>query len=87
VGFRASLCCLQTTDESRFVDVIREDALAVDLDHRQPLAILRLQGRIAPDVDLPELERVLGANGREHRPSPLAELAPRSDEERDAGYG
>ena len=39
--------------------VVDECALAVDLDHRQPLAVALLQLRVAADVDLEQLEVVL----------------------------
>ena len=64
-----------------------KSALAVDLDDRQPLAVARLQLGIAADVDLDELERMLGANLLEHLASPLAEVAAGGGEERDPSYG
>ena len=36
--------------------MIRETSPAVDLDHRQPGAVCLLEGRIARNVDLPQLE-------------------------------
>ena len=54
-----SLCELPT---ERFgVHVVREDPLAVDLDHGQPLAVARLELRLTGDVDLLELEALLTA--------------------------
>jgi hypothetical protein len=38
------------------IDVVDEDPLSVDLDHRQPLPISGLQRRIPADVDLLEVE-------------------------------
>jgi hypothetical protein len=38
------------------IDVVDEDPLSVDLDHRQPLPISSLQRRIPADVDLLEVE-------------------------------
>jgi hypothetical protein len=38
--------------EGRLVDVVDEGALAVDLDHRQPLAVARFQLGVVRDVDL-----------------------------------
>ena len=70
------------------MDVVGEDALAVDLDHREPLAVTRLKLGVAADVDLDELERVLRAHTFEHRARPLAQVAARGREERDAdAYG
>jgi hypothetical protein len=69
------------------VHVVRERTLAVDLDDRQPLAIARLERRLAADIDLLELEVVLGAQLRQRRPRPLAEVALRRVVERDADYG
>jgi hypothetical protein len=70
------------------VNVVGEDALAFDLDDRQPLAVARLELGIAADVDLLELERVPRADVLEHLPRPLAEVTAGRGEERDAnGYG
>ena len=70
------------------MDVVGEDALALDLDYRQPLAVARLELRIAADVDLLELERVSRTDVHEHGPRPLAEVAAGRGEERDAdAYG
>ena len=41
--------------------VVRETAPAVDLDHRQPLPVLGLEGRVAADVDLAQVEAELVA--------------------------
>jgi hypothetical protein len=41
---------------------VGECPLAVDLDDRQPLAVASLQLRVARDVDLVELERLLGSD-------------------------
>ena len=54
-----SLCELPT--ERVGVHVVREDALAVDLDDGQPLAVTRLERGLAGDVDLLELEGLLAA--------------------------
>jgi hypothetical protein len=82
------LCGPKPPDQRIGMDVVGEDALAVDLDDREPLAIRRLQLRVAADVDLLQLERMLRTNGSEHLAGPLAEVAPRRGEERDANaYG
>ena len=49
---------------------------AVDLDHRQPLAIGLLEGRIAGDVDLAQLEPELVAEPPHLLERALAEMAP-----------
>jgi hypothetical protein len=82
------LCGLETADESIRMDVVGEDALAVDLDHRQPLAVTRFELRVAADVDLVEVERMSSTHPVEHLARALAEVAAGRAEERDAsGYG
>ena len=67
--------------------VVREDPLAVDLDHGQPLAVARLELRIAGDVDFLELEGLLPAQLGELRSRALAEMAVGSVVEGDPDYG
>ena len=69
------------------MNVVGEHPPAVQLHHRQPLAVARLELGVAADVHLLELERVLGSNLVEHRPRPLAEVAPGGGEQRDPRYG
>jgi len=57
------------------VHVIRKAAPAVDLHHRQPLAILSLERGIPADVDLPQLERKLRPQLSHLRERALAEVA------------
>ena len=57
------------------MDVVHEQALAVELDDRKVLAICRLELCVAVDVDLAELEAELRPQLRELRPRPLAEVA------------
>jgi hypothetical protein len=67
---------------------VRESALAVDLDHRQPLAVSSLELGTAGDVDLLELELLLGSGGLQHPPRRRAEVAVRGVVEDDSrGYG
>ncbi len=66
------------------MDVVGEDALAVQLDDRKPLAVLGLERGIAADVDLDELERVLRSDVVEHGAGALAEVAAGRGEEDDA---
>jgi hypothetical protein len=56
--------------------VVDEGPLAVDLDHREPFPVLRLEVGIAADVDLLQLERHLGADVLDYAPRALAEVAP-----------
>jgi hypothetical protein len=61
--------------------------LPVDLDHRQPLAVPRLEVGIARDVDLVELEAELLLKRTQARERLLAQMAPRRVVEDDARYG
>ena len=61
--------------ECGFVHEVDERPLAVDLDHRQPLAIRRLEGGVAGDVDLGELEAAFGGEGGKRLAGALAEMA------------
>jgi hypothetical protein len=82
------LCGLETANEGVRMDVVGEDALALDLHDGQPLAVAGLELGVAADVDLLELERMPGTHGLEHLASPLAEVTAGRGEERDAnGYG
>jgi len=56
------------------IDVVDEGALAVDLDHRQPLAVAGLELGVAADVDLAELEAEVVACLGDDRAGPLAEV-------------
>ena len=67
------------------MDVVGKDRLAVDLDHREPLAVPRLELRVARDVDLLQREAELGAELLELRARPVAEMAALRVEERDYG--
>jgi hypothetical protein len=61
-----------------------ESSPAVDLDNGEPLAVLRLQRRVAGDVDLFELEAELVAQRVQLRAGALAEVAARGVVEADA---
>ena len=67
--------------------VVREDPLAVDLDHGQPLAVAGLELGIAGDVDLLELEVLLAAQLGQLRSRALAEMAVGGVVEGDPDYG
>ena len=80
-----SLC--EPAPERFGVHVVREDPLAVDLDHGQPLAVARLEVGIAGDVDLVELEALLAAQLCQLRSRALAEVAVERVVEGDPDYG
>ncbi len=87
-GVRAGLCAGQSTPKRSLVDEVDKRPLAVDLDHRQPLAVARFELRVAGDVDLRELEGRVRGDGDERLPRPLAEVAARRVVEDDLrGYG
>ena len=69
------------------LDVVRETAPAVDLDHGEPLPILGLQDGIARDVHLPEVEAELLTEGAHLSERALAQVAAFSVENGDDGYG
>jgi hypothetical protein len=69
------------------MDVVDETAPPVDLDDRDPLAVLRLELRIAVDRDLAQLEAELVACGRDDAVSRRAEVAARRRVQDDVGYG
>ena len=69
------------------LDVVRETAPAVDLDHRQPLPVLGLEGRVAADVDLAQVEADLVAERAHLRERPLAQVTAFSVVNGYLGYG
>jgi hypothetical protein len=73
--------------EGGLVEVVDEGPLAVDLHHRQPLAVALLELGHAGDVDLLELEAELVAQARQLLARPLAEVAALRVEERDPAQG
>ena len=79
--------CSDRPPEGLLGHVVEEGAPAVDLHHRQELAVALLELRDAGDVDLLELERELLRNAGDRVPRPLAQVAPAGAEEDDAGYG
>src|SRR5690348_11901606 len=72
---RRPTLCSQLPGERSGVEVVDEGAPAVDLDHRQPFSVPLLELRDAGDVDLVEVETVLGAHLCERRSGVLAEVA------------
>jgi hypothetical protein len=80
-----SLCDLSAQGIRRHE--VRERRLAVDLHHRQPLSIAGLEVGVSRDVDLLELERLLGPGRLEHATRCRAQVALRSVIENDSDYG
>src|SRR4051794_31307552 len=72
---RSRTLCVQFADKRGGVEVVDEGSPAVDLDHRQPLAVALLELGHPADVHLFELELVLGAHLCERRLRSLAEVA------------
>jgi hypothetical protein len=66
---------------------VREGPLPVDLDDRQQLPIAILELWIPGDVDLLQLERLLGARRVQDAPRGRAEVAAVRVVEGDVGYG
>jgi hypothetical protein len=69
------------------VHVIDETALAVDLHHRNPLAVLGLELGVAVDRDLAQLEAELVVRSGDDAPGGRAEMAAGCGEEDDLSYG
>jgi hypothetical protein len=65
------------------IDVVDERALAIDLHHRQPLAVPGFEIGVASDVDLVELKGHVGADTLDDPASTLAQMAAVSVIERD----
>jgi hypothetical protein len=69
------------------VHVVDETSPAVDLHHRDPLAVSSLELGIAVDRDLPQLEAELLVCGRDDAPGRRAEMAARCGEQSYLSYG
>ena len=67
--------------------MVDEAPPAVDLHHRDPLAVRRLELGIAVDRNLPQLEAELVVRRGDDPPGRRAEVAARCGEEDDLGYG
>ena len=67
--------------------VVGETPPPVDLDDRDPLAVLRLETGIPVDRDLLQLEAELVPCSGDDAPGRLAEMAARRGIEDDFGYG
>ena len=78
--------CNRSTE--RFgLDVVREPAPAVDLDDRKPFPIFGLEGRVAPDVDLAQVEAELGMQRAHLFERALAQVAVLGVVNDDSNYG
>jgi len=70
------------------MDVVDEPTLPGDLDDGDPLAVLRLERRVAVDLDLTQLEAELVARLEHDAAGCLTEMAARRGVESDFGvYG
>jgi hypothetical protein len=67
--------------------VVGKTSAAVDLDDRQPLAVLGLERLVAADVDLAEREAELCLQLPQSSDGDLAEVAPLRVVDDDVGYG
>ena len=67
--------------------VVREAPTAVDLDHWQPFPVFGLEGGIAGDVDLAQVEAELLMELRNDAAGLLAQMAARGVVDDDFGYG
>ncbi len=84
--FRPTLCA-ELAAKTLWCDVVDERSLAVDLHHRQPFAVTRLELRVAVDRDLLVVELELVTQVIQRGPRPLAQRAAGRGEEDDAAYG
>jgi hypothetical protein len=84
-GLPACLC--NRPPERVRLHVVREAPPAVDLDHGQPVPVFGLEGGIAGDVDLAQVEAELLVELRDDATGLLAEMAPRGVVDDDFGYG
>jgi hypothetical protein len=78
------LCAREAPPERLLVDVVGEHQLAVDLDHREQLAVPSLQFRVAVDRHLLELEPELVAKGANLRERAFAKVTTEPVKDRDS---
>ena len=69
------------------LEVVREAAAAVDLDDREPRAVLRLERLVAGDVHLSQVEAELLLELGDEAAGPLTQVAARGVIDDDVGYG
>ena len=86
-GVLTPTLCGEPSAETLRLHVVDERSLAVDLHHRQPFAVARLEVRVAVDRDLVVVELELFAKLGQRRAGPLAQRAAGRGEQDDAGYG
>jgi hypothetical protein len=79
--------CTHLATKRTLIQVVDEGALAVDLHHRQPLTVTRLELGVARDIDLLELEAQLVPEGDQLRTRPLAQVTAGGPVEDDVRYG
>jgi hypothetical protein len=84
-GFQPSLCGRELPPEGLRLDVIRADALAVDLDHGNQLSISGLQLGIPVDRDLGDAETQLGTQAGQLPLRALTEVTARCRVDDDRG--
>jgi hypothetical protein len=69
------------------LDVVGETAPPIDLHDRQPLPVLGLEGGVAADVDLAQIEAELLLQFGDDAAGAFAQMAPRGVVDDDVGYG
>ena len=69
------------------LDVVGETAPAVDFDDREPLPILGLEGRVASDIHLQQMEAELVTERAHLCERPLAQVATFGVKDGDLCYG
>ena len=77
----------KASSQSFGVHEVGKSPLAVDLDHRQPLSVAGLELRVAGDVDLLELKRLVGTRRIQDPPRRRTEVTAGRVVEDDASYG
>jgi hypothetical protein len=87
VAAALAACLCNRPAERIGVDEVDEAPPAVDLDHRDPLPVLGLEGRVAVDPDLTQIEAELVPRCADDAAGGLAEMTARRGVEDDFGYG
>src|SRR4051812_36081991 len=73
---RSGTLCAQSASEGGGIHEVDERPLAVDLEHRNPLAVARLELGVAVDRHRPQRHAELLADLPRHAEGALAEVAP-----------
>jgi hypothetical protein len=84
-GFRVRLC--NRPAQRVGMHVVDETPAAVDLDHRDPLAVFGLEPGVAVDRDLAQVEAEFVPRRVDDATGGLAEMAASRGVEDDLGYG